>query len=124
MAGDSMRGVPGVRWVRSSGAAGGARLAVDAAPRVRAGFAPFGFPSGALELAEALAAGAVFLPLILVTTGPGGGLVVLEGHSRLTAYMLVPDLLPPELEVLVGSSPTMTRWDSGTAGDRDAGLPR
>jgi hypothetical protein len=103
---------------------GGTRLAVDAAPRVRAGVAPFGFPSEALELAEALAAGAVFPPLILVTTGPGGGLVVLEGHSRLTAYMLVPDLLPPEMEVLAGSSPTMTRWDSGTAGDRGAGHPR
>jgi hypothetical protein len=37
--------------------------------------------------------------------------VVLEGHVRLTAFMLARDQMPPELEVLVGSSPAMTRWD-------------
>jgi hypothetical protein len=36
--------------------------------------------------------------------------VVLEGHARLTALLLCPDRLPPELEVLVGVSPAMTRW--------------
>ena len=61
----------------------------------------------ALGMARAVADGARFPPLILVTTGPSGGLVVLEGHVRLTAYMLCPDRLPPELEVLVGSSPGM-----------------
>jgi hypothetical protein len=35
---------------------------------------------------------------------------VLEGHNRLTAYLLVPDQLPPEQEVLVGYSKAMTRW--------------
>jgi hypothetical protein len=38
------------------------------------------------------------------------GPVVLEGHARLTAHMLSPDALPPELEVLVGSSPKMAGW--------------
>jgi hypothetical protein len=33
--------------------------------------------------------------------------VVLEGHARLTV-MLARGQLPPELEVLVGSSPAMT----------------
>src|SRR5215470_20219721 len=94
-------------WVELSG---GTRLAADAAARIRAGVAPFGVPSDwALGMAQAVAGGAQFPPLILVTTGPGGGLVVLEGHARLTAYMLAPDRLPPELEVLVGSSPTMPR---------------
>jgi hypothetical protein len=91
--------------------AGGTRLAVDATPRIRAGVAPFGVPSDwALGMAQEVASGARFPPLILVTTGPGGDLVVLEGHARLTAFMLARDWLPPELEVLVGSSPTMTRW--------------
>jgi hypothetical protein len=91
---------------------GGSRLAVDAAPRIRAGVAPFGVPSDRLlALAQEVAAGARFPPLILVTTGPGGDQVVLEGHVRLTAFMLARDRLPPELEVLVGSSATMTRWD-------------
>jgi hypothetical protein len=34
--------------------------------------------------------------------------VVLEGHARLTAAMLARGQLPPELEVLIGSSPAMT----------------
>jgi len=50
-------------------------------------------------------------PLILVTTGTGRDLVVLEGHVRLTALMLARNQLPPQLEVLVGTSPTMTRSD-------------
>ena len=95
-------------WVELSG---GTRLPVDAAPRIRAGVAPFGVSSDwALGMAQAFADGARFPPLILVTTGPSGDPVVLEGHVRLTAYMLRPDRLPPELEVLVGSSPDMAAW--------------
>ena len=95
-------------WVELSG---GTRLAADAAPRIRAGVAPFGVSSAwALGMAREVARGARFPPLILVTTGPGGDLVVLEGHARLTAFMLARDRLPPELEVLAGSSPAMTRW--------------
>jgi hypothetical protein len=86
-------------WVELSG---GTRLAADAAPRIRAGVAPFGVSSDwALGMAQAVADGARFPPL---------NLVVLEGHCRLTAYMLRPDRLPPELEVLVGSSPGMAGW--------------
>jgi hypothetical protein len=95
-------------WVELSG---GTRLPADAAPRIRAGVAPFGVSSDwALGMAQTFADGARFPPLILVTTGPSGGLVVLEGHCRLTAYMLRPDRLPPELEVLVGSSPNAAGW--------------
>src|SRR5215813_1901270 len=95
-------------WVELSG---GSCLAVDAAPRIRAGVAPFGVSSDwALGMAREVAGGARFPPLILVTTGSGGDLVVLEGHARLTGFMLARDRLPPELEVLVGSSPAMTRW--------------
>ncbi len=98
-------------WVELSG---GTRLAVDAAPRIRAGVAPFGVHSDwALGMARAVADGARLPPLILVTAGDEdeGGLVVLEGHARLTAFMLRPDALPPELEVLVGSSPKMAGWE-------------
>jgi len=104
----------GVRYIDYSywnELSGGSRLAVDAAPRIRAGVAPFGVPSdGLLGLAQEVAAGARFPPLILVTTGARGALVVLEGHVRLSALMLARDHLPRELEVLVGSSATMTRW--------------
>jgi hypothetical protein len=95
-------------WVQLSG---GTRLAVDAAARIRAGVAPFGVPNdGVLGMAHAVACGVRFPPLILLTTRPGGDLVVLEGHVRLTAYMLARDRLPPELQVLVGSSPAITSW--------------
>ena len=96
-------------WVELSG---GSRLAVDAAPRIRAGVAPFGVPNdGLLRLADAVAVGARFPPMIVVRTAPGGDLVVLEGHCRLTGFMLARDHLPPEQEVLVGTSRAMTRWD-------------
>ena len=95
-------------WVELSG---GSRLATDAALLVRAGVAPFGVQSDwALALARALAEGARLPPLILVTDGCPDGLVVLEGHARLTAYMLEPQALPPELEVLVGASREMSGW--------------
>ncbi len=96
-------------WVELSG---GTRLAVDAAARIRSGVTVFGVSSdGALSMARAVADGARFPPLILVTTGSSGDLVVLEGHARLTAFMLCTSRLPPELEVLVGLSPGMTGWD-------------
>jgi hypothetical protein len=95
-------------WVELSG---GTRLPVDAARRIRAGVTVFGVSNdGALSMARAVADGARFPPLILVTTRSSGDLVVLEGHARLTAFMLCPGRLPSELEVLVGSSPGMADW--------------
>ena len=96
-------------WIELSG---GSRLAADAAARIRAGVAPFGVPNDrVLAMAQAFAGGARFPPLNLVTTGADGdGMVVLEGHARLTALMLARDRLPQELQVLVGSSPAMARW--------------
>ena len=94
-----------MRWLRPSSEADMVALFL------RTGVAPFGVHGDwALGMAQAVAAGARFPSLILVTTGLGGDLVVLEGHCRLTAFMLARDRLPPELEVLVGSSPAMTRW--------------
>jgi hypothetical protein len=93
-------------WVELSG---GTRLPTEAARRIREGVAPFGVPNaGFFELAEALAAGRRFPALILIDGS--GGLVVLEGHARLTAYALEPTAVPPELEALVGSSPSMSQW--------------
>jgi hypothetical protein len=95
-------------WVELSG---GTRLAVDAGPRIRAGVAPFGVASDwALGMAQDVAGGARFPPMILVTTGPGGDLVVLEGHARLTAFILAREYLPQEMEVLVGSSSAVACW--------------
>jgi len=46
----------------------------------------------------------------LVVVGPEAPLVVLEGHVRLTAAMLRPDLAPAELSVIVGYSDAITQW--------------
>ena len=93
-------------WVELSG---GTRFPTEAARRIRESVEPFGVSNaGFFELAEALAAGRRFPTMILVD-GPSG-LVVLEGHARLTAYALQPAAVPRELEVLVGRSPSMAQW--------------
>lgn len=93
-------------WVELSG---GSRLPLDAAARIRAGITIFRVPNdGFLELADALER--MTMPELIVVGGPGDELVVLEGHARLTAYALRPELLPPELEVLLGRSPRIGEW--------------
>lgn len=90
---------------------GGSRLPKDAVPRIHAGIAPFGVSSEwAPHFAEAIAAGAQVPPMILVAPKEDAHLVVLEGHARLTAYMMRPDALPAELPALVGYSSEIVRW--------------
>jgi hypothetical protein len=103
-------------WIELSG---GSRLAVDAARRVQAGVTVFDVPNDRiLRTAQAVADGVHLPPLILVTPGLDGDepdLMVMEGHVRLTAYLLARDLLPPESEVLLGVSPAITGWDCWAA---------
>lgn len=60
---------------------------------------------GFLNCAQALREGIRFPELILVGASPTADLTVFEGHVRLTAYMLAPECLPKELEVIVGFAP-------------------
>src|SRR5262249_44415805 len=95
-------------WVELSG---GSRLPADAQARIRAGVAPFHVSSEwARDLGDTYGAGVRFPPLIIVTSGLGNDLVVLEGHARLTAYAMCPDALPSELEVLLGTSADVVHW--------------
>lgn len=95
-------------WVDLSG---GSRLALDGARQALAGIDVFGLSSRYfVELAETLRHGASFPTLIFVAQSEAGPLVVLEGHARLTAYLIAPDSLPPELEVIVGFSEQITQW--------------
>jgi hypothetical protein len=90
---------------------GGSRLPLDAARRIREGVEPFGVPnSGFLELADELAERAPARELILASAGGSEPLIALEGHARLTALALRPEVIPAELEVLLGTSPGMTGW--------------
>jgi hypothetical protein len=94
-------------WIELSG---GSRRATDAAARIRRGFEAFRVGNGGFwYLADALCAGATFPELILVGTDERAPLVLLEGHSRLTAYCLRPDCTPEELPVLVGYHPEMAK---------------
>ena len=48
--------------------------------------------------------------LIAVTKPDHAKLVLLEGHYRLTAYALFPDLLPDEVELYLGVAEDMDTW--------------
>ena len=64
------------------------------------------------KVAESIKAGTQFPELILVAKDENSPLVVLEGQVRLTAYCMVPDYIPKEMEVIVGYSKHMDQWDN------------
>jgi hypothetical protein len=93
-------------WLKLSG---GSRRPVDAAARIRQEEGERGLEwNGAI--AARLQSGPPLPELIVVRAAEGAPLVVLEGHVRLTAFMLFPELLPPELELFLGESPAMEGW--------------
>jgi hypothetical protein len=61
------------------------------------------------KLADAIASGQTFPPIIIVGTG-ASDLVVLEGHARLTGYLLAGQKAPAKLEAIVGLAPDFTNW--------------
>jgi hypothetical protein len=56
------------------------------------------------------AAAATNPELIVVTDRTREKLVLVEGHVRLTAYAAFATLLPNELEIYLGVSPTVAEW--------------
>ena len=98
-------------WLERSG---GSRLAVDYAARIRAGEFP-GDPEAGLRdhwpIARRLRDGPPLPRLIAVRdVRRSDFLVLVEGHVRLTAFFLFPELLPAELEVFVGTAEGLNRW--------------
>ena len=61
-------------------------------------------------MAEAAARGSLPPEIIVVGRPLGEGLVVLEGHVRLTGLLLRPEHLPREVRVLLGTSPRIAEW--------------
>jgi hypothetical protein len=60
---------------------------------------------------RAIAAAVDTNPELIVVTDPARSrLVLLEGHVRLTAYAAFPEYLPAELELYLGTSPTIADW--------------
>lgn len=96
-------------WIKLTG---GSRLPQDAAKSIQAGMVVFNQSNQRFfNAAEAIKKGVKFPRLILVARDEKSPVVVLEGHVRLTAYMLVPSRIPEKSEVLIGYSPKFSSWD-------------
>jgi hypothetical protein len=89
---------------------GGSRLVVDAVERIKQGIEIFGVSNdGICYVAGLIAAGESPPEPILVGKDEQSPLTILEGHMRITAYLMSSESLPDELPVVVGFSPTMDK---------------
>jgi len=88
---------------------GGSRLVRDAVQRIYAGEAPAEEAAWFWPIADSLAGGQTFPDLILVYNPTSEELVLLEGHVRMTGFLLRPENLPSELPVLLGVSSHMKK---------------
>jgi hypothetical protein len=92
-------------WLEVSG---GTRRPADAIARMRP---EWDVPEDEIrEIADAVARGSMPPEIVVVGVPPGRGLVVLEGHVRLTGLLLRPKLLPSEVKVLLGTSRRIAEW--------------
>jgi hypothetical protein len=87
----------------------GTRSPREAARRIRAGLVPGGDPEPDRAIAARLRS-ADPPPELIAVQAPGGPMVLLEGHVRLTAYAVWPEYLPEELEILLGSAEDAASW--------------
>jgi hypothetical protein len=98
-------------WLERSGRT---RLPVEYARRIRAGEFPSDPESGLRDhwpIARRLREGSPLPPLIAVRdVRRPDFLVLVEGHVRLTAFFLFPEMLPEELELFLGTAEGLERW--------------
>ncbi len=91
---------------------GGSRLAEDAIKNIFKGKTVFGVSNRQyLEAARHVKKHGFFPKLILVSTQPGAPVVVIEGHLRLTAYLMEPQGIPNKMIAIIGYSPDFKDWD-------------
>lgn len=91
---------------------GGSRLIQDAANNINAGIEVFKKSNQIFfNVLQSISQGKKFPKIILVSTHKDGDIVTLEGHLRLTAYLMKPELLPEKLEVIIGYSPDFNKWN-------------
>ena len=90
---------------------GGTRSPVRAAERIRAGVRAMDRPNDAfVAVAERLCAGERLGMPVFVAPSGNGPLVILEGHTRVTAMLLRPECLPAQMEAFVGRAPDLRAW--------------
>jgi len=85
----------------------GSRRVIDGAENVDAFVGGENIRENTNAVARDFLEGKRYPPLICVD-GPGGSLILVEGHTRATAYVLVRADEP--IEVLLGSSTQMVEW--------------
>jgi hypothetical protein len=61
-------------------------------------------------VAERVRGGETFPELLCVSTDPDGPVVIFEGHTRATAYVLAGEHCPDPVRLLIGFSTSMTSW--------------
>lgn len=89
----------------------GSRLPLDAARNILNGVEIFNQSNKRFfEAVEALKNGQKFHPIIVVSSGKEGNVVVLDGHLRLTAYMLEPQAVSQYTKMIIGNSPDFNKW--------------
>ncbi len=93
-------------WI---GFSGGSRLVKDAVSRIHSGEIDWGEAACYRVFAGELAQGKAFPALILLHNPRTDELVVLEGHIRITSYLLWLGSQPTEFPVLLGSSEWMQK---------------
>lgn len=93
-------------WI---GFSGGSRLVKDAVARIHGGEIHQGEAACYRVFADELAQGKKFPELILLHNPRTEELVVLEGHIRITSYLLWLESRPTELPILLGRSEKMQK---------------
>ena len=89
----------------------GTRSPRVAAERIRAGVRAQDRPNDGFQaLAERLCAGADLGMPVAIATDAASPLILLEGHTRVTAMALRPDCLPTEVALFVGFAPGVRDW--------------
>lgn len=87
---------------------GGTRFAKDAALLIKQGKSVFNESNDQFfDLVKNIMQGYKPPPMILVARSQQSDVVVLEGHLRLTAYMMEPAYIPKKLKVLIGFSSSL-----------------
>ena len=94
-------------WIEASG---GSRLPLDLVERYRRGEALVGSRDPP-EIAALVQQGQHFPELILVGRPDLSGLVLRDGHNRLTGFIYGREYLPAEVECYVGCSAEIAQWD-------------